>query len=88
MGRKLAYSYGEGTEIVRRVQLGLLGWFVGPEGRILADGLDRGETLSAQGIAPLGQQPPSSLSAWLKEPLNGLSRTFLMACSRAPLRVV
>jgi hypothetical protein len=37
MGRKLTYSYGEGTETVRRVQLGLLGNFRGPEGRILAE---------------------------------------------------
>ena len=34
MGRKLTYSYGEGTETVRRVQLGLLGGFRGLEGRI------------------------------------------------------
>jgi hypothetical protein len=57
MGRKLAYSYGEGTEIVRRVQLGLLGWFVGPEGRILADGLNSGNPVrtgdcSARTTAP------------------------------------
>jgi hypothetical protein len=43
MGRKLAYSYGEGTETVRRVQLGQLGCSRGPEGRILADGLNRGK---------------------------------------------
>lgn len=57
MGRKLAYSYGEGTEIVRRVQLGLLGWFVGPEGRILADGLNRGKPCADRGLLRSDNSP-------------------------------
>jgi len=52
MGRKLAYSYGEGTETVRRVQLGLLGSFDGPEGRILADGSNGGKLNAHWGLLP------------------------------------
>jgi hypothetical protein len=57
MGRKLTYSYGEGTETVRRVQLGLLGSSRGHEGWILANGLNWGNPVrtgdcSARTTAP------------------------------------
>jgi hypothetical protein len=57
MGRILTYSHGEGTEIVRRVQLGLLGCFDGLEGRILADGSKRGKPCADRGLLQSDNSP-------------------------------
>ena len=57
MGRNSTYSYGEGTETVRRVQLGLLGWFDGPEGRILADGSNVGKPCPRRGLLRSDNSP-------------------------------